>query len=383
MSLLDPYKRQLAALEARGRARRLIAAEGVDFSSNDYLGLSRDAVIAAAITDAIARGVPVGAGGSRLLRGNAPEHVALEEQAARFFGAEAALFMANGFAANLAILSTLPRPGDLIVADALAHASMHDGIRQSRARSLFVPHNDAQAFDDAIARWRAEGGTGTPWLVAETLYSMDGDIAPVDALSQIAHQHEGMLLLDEAHATGVYGSQGRGLAAHLEGADNLLTLHTCGKGLGVEGALVCGSRALIDTLVNKARPFIFSTAPSPLMAVAVGAALGRIAGEQGDALRAGLRARIAAADAHICAPLGLPSPASQILPVILGDDRRTMAVAEACQRAGFDVRGVRPPTVPAGTSRLRLSLTLNAAETDIVALGETLAMHIGKGKDAA
>lgn len=383
MALLDPYHRQLAALRARGRARRLIAAEGVDFSSNDYLGLSHDPVIATAIKDAIARGVAVGAGGSRLLRGNAPEHGALEEQAAAFFGAEAALYMANGFAANLAILSTLPRPGDLIVADALAHASMHDGIRQSKARAVFVSHNEAQAFDDAILRWRSEGGTGTPWIVAETLYSMDGDIAPVDALAEIAHRHEGMLLLDEAHATGVYGAQGRGLAAHLEGAENLLTLHTCGKGLGVEGALVCGARALIDTLVNKARPFIFSTAPSPLMAVAVGAALERIAGAHGDALRADLRARIAAADAHICAPLGLPTPASQIVPVILGDDRRTMAVAEACQRAGFDVRGVRPPTVPAGTGRLRLSLTLNATETDIVALGETLALHIGKGKDAA
>lgn len=383
MALLDPYHRQLAALRARGRARRLIAAEGVDFSSNDYLGLSHDPVIATAIGDAIARGVAVGAGGSRLLRGNAPEHGALEEQAAAFFGAEAALYMANGFVANLAILSTLPRPGDLIVADALAHASMHDGIRQSKARAVFVAHNEAQAFDDAILRWRNEGGTGTPWIVAETLYSMDGDIAPVDAFAEIARRHEGMLLLDEAHATGVYGAEGRGLAAHLEGAENLLTLHTCGKGLGVEGALVCGARALVDTLINKARPFIFSTAPSPLMAVAVGAALGRIAGAHGDALRADLRARIAAADAHICAPLGLPAPASQIVPVILGDDRRTMAVAEACQRAGFDVRGVRPPTVPADTSRLRLSLTLNATETDIVALGETLMIHIGKGKDAA
>lgn len=383
MSLLDPYSRQLAALEQRGRARRLIAAEGADFSSNDYLGLSRDPAIAAAISDAIARGVPVGAGGSRLLRGNAAEHEALEEQAAAFFGAEAALYLANGFAANLALLSTLPRPGDLIVADELAHASMHDGIRQSKARAVFVAHNDAQAFDDAITRWRTDGGTGTPWIVAETLYSMDGDIAPVDALADIARRHEAMLLFDEAHATGVYGADGRGLAAHLEGAENLLTLHTCGKGLGVEGALVCGARVLVDTLINKARPFIFSTAPSPLMAVAVSAALGRIAGAHGDALRAELRARIDAAARHICAPLGLPAPASQILPVILGGDRRTMAVAHECQRAGFDVRGVRPPTVPAGTSRLRLSLTLNVAESDIIALAATLLPHIMASEAAA
>ena len=383
MSLLDPYARQLAALEARGRARKLIGRAGVDFSSNDYLGLARDPAIGAAISEAIARGVPVGAGGSRLLRGNAPEHEALERQAAAFFGAEAALYMANGFAANLAILSTLPRPGDLIVADELAHASMHDGIRQSRARAVFVPHNDAQAFDDAIVRWRGEGGTGTPWVVAETLYSMDGDFAPVDALAEIARRHDALLLLDEAHATGVYGAEGRGLAAHLEGAENLLSLHTCGKGLGVEGALVCGAKALIDTLINKARPFIFSTAPSPLMAVAVSAALERIAGAHGDALRTDLGARIDAAARHICQPLGLPAPQSQILPLILGDDRRTMAVAEICQRAGFDVRGVRPPTVPAGTSRLRLSLTLNASETDIFALAETLLPHIRENEVAA
>ncbi len=357
--MLTPYERQLAALDARGRARRLEPRAGIDFSSNDYLGLARDPAIMAALTDAIARGVPVGSGGSRLLRGNAPEHDALERKAAAFFGSEAALYLANGFAANLSMLSVLPRPGDFIVADEMAHASMHDGIRQSKARAAFVAHNDATAFDDAIARWRAEGGTGMPWIVAETLYSMDGDTAPVDDLAAVAARHDAMLLLDEAHATGVFGRGGRGLAAHLEGAENLVTLHTCGKGLGVEGALVCGPRVLIDMLVNKARPFIFSTAPSPLMAVAAGAALDRIDGEAGDALRADLAGRIAAANAHICAPLGLAAPTSQIVPIVMGDDRPTMAVAAACRAAGFDVRGIRPPTVPAGTSRLRLSLTLN------------------------
>ena len=372
MSVLSPYARQLAALATRSRARRLIPQAGVDFSSNDYLGLAHDPTIGAAISTAIARGVAIGSGGSRLLRGNAPEHEALEAKAAAFFGAEAALFMANGFAANLSILSALPRAGDLIVADELAHASMHDGIRQSKAQTVFVAHNDPQAFADAIGNWRAGGGTGTPWIVAETLYSMDGDRAPVDDLAAIAAQHEALLLLDEAHATGVFGSDGRGLAAHLEGAENLITLHTCGKGLGVEGALVCAPRVLIDTLVNKARPFIFSTAPSPLMAVGVAAALDRITGEDGDALRAELRALLTLAGEAICAPLGLPAPQTQIVPLIIGEDARTMAIAAACQRAGFDVRGVRPPTVPPGTSRLRLSITRNLAADDIRALAATL-----------
>lgn len=372
MSLLAPYARHLSALEARGRRRRLQPREGIDFSSNDYLGLAQDPMIARAIADAALRGVPVGSGGSRLLRGNAPEHEALEAQAARFFGSEAALYMANGFAANLALLATLPRAGDLIVADELAHASMHDGIRPSKARAVFVPHNDAQAFEEAIVRWRGEGGTGTPWLVAETLYSMDGDRAPVDDLAGIAARHDAMLLLDEAHATGVSGANGRGLAAHLEGAGNLVSLHTCGKGLGVEGALVCAPKLLIDTLVNKARPFLFSTAPSPLMAVAVGTALQRIAGEAGDQLREELRALVAHAGEALCAPLGLALPQTQIIPIILGDDRRTMDIAAACQRAGFDVRGVRPPTVPPGTSRLRLSITRNVSHENIARLAAFL-----------
>ncbi|MBB6124457.1 8-amino-7-oxononanoate synthase [Sphingobium subterraneum] len=380
MTSLSPYAARLAALDRRDRLRRLAPRAGIDFSSNDYLALSRDPAIAQAVSGALARGVPLGSGGSRLLRGNAPEHVALEEQAAAFFGADAALFMANGFVANLAILSALPRPGDLIVADELVHASMHDGIRQSKAHSVFVAHNDVQAFADAIAGWRAKGETGRPWIVAETLYSMDGDCAPVDALAAIAARHDAMLMLDEAHATGVFGAGGRGIAAHLEGADNLLTLHTCGKGLGVEGALVCGPQLLINTLVNAARPFIFSTAPSPLIAVAVGAAIRRCG--EGDELRTRLTRLRDHAGRTICAPLGLAMPVSQIIPVVLGGDGRTMAVAAACQAAGFDVRGVRPPTVPADTSRLRLSLTLNITEDDIDRLAATL-LPLVQGAEAA
>lgn len=372
MSPLHPYARQIVALEKRARARRLLPRAGVDFSSNDYLALARSPAIAAAIGDALARGVPAGSGGSRLLRGNAPEHQALEEKAARFFGSEAALYMANGFVANLSLLSALPRAGDLIVADELAHASMIDGIRASKAQAVFVRHNDPGAFEDAIAAWRAQGGTGAPWIAAETLYSMDGDTAPVDDLFTIAARHEGFLLLDEAHATGVFGPDGKGLAAHLEGAENLITLHTCGKGLGVEGALICAPRLLIDTLINKARPFIFSTAPSPLMAVGVNAALDLISGPSGDAMRGELRALVTHAGEAICAPSGLPTPQSQIIPVIIGADDRAMAIAAACQGAGFDVRGVRPPTVPPGTSRLRLSITRNIVAGDIDALADII-----------
>jgi len=370
----DPFMAQLAALDARSRLRRLAPRAGHDFASNDYLGFARDPAIARAVAEAVARGVPVGSGGSRLLRGNAPEHERLEARAAAVFGSEAALFLANGFAANGAILSALPGPGDLIVADALIHASAHDGMKLGRARVAMAAHNDAQAFDDAIRQWRARGGTGRPWIVAETLYSMDGDRAPVDDLADIAARHDAMLLLDEAHATAVHGPGGRGLAAHLEGRSPggppVIMLHTCGKGLGVEGALVTAARPVIDLLANRGRGFVFSTAPSPLMAVAVEAALERMLAA--DAERAQLAALIDHAARHICAPLGLPAPASQILPVIIGDDARTMAVAGALQAAGFDVRGIRPPTVPRGTARLRISLTRNVTGDVIAALGAAL-----------
>jgi len=368
------FQDQIDALAGRARLRRLSPRTGHDFASNDYLGFAHDPAIAQAVREAIARGVPVGSGGSRLLRGNAPEHEALEAQAASIFGSEAALFMANGFAANAALLSALPGPDDLVVADALIHASAHDGMKLGKARSVLAAHNDPQAFADAIAGWRREGGRGRPWIVVETLYSMDGDMAPVDALAEIAAQHDAMLILDEAHATAVHGPGGRGIGAHLEGRDNVIALHTCGKGLGVEGALVTATKPIIDLLVNKGRSFVFSTSPSPLMAVAVSAALERML--DADRERAQLQALIENAAQHLCAPLNLDPPKTQILPILIGDDVRTMRIAATLQEAGFDVRGIRPPTVPRGTSRLRVSLTLNVHEPIIAALGEALQMAL-------
>lgn len=368
------HSADLAALSARARLRGLRPRGGVDFASNDYLGLASDPRMAAAISDALDRGVPVGAGGSRLLRGNSPEHEALEEAAARFFGCESALFLANGYGANSALLSTLPQKGDLIVYDSLIHASAHEGMRLSRADRATAAHNDSQAFADAIASWRAKGGKGGVWIAVESLYSMDGDRAPLDDLLALADAEGGVLLVDEAHATGVFGPDGRGLAAHLDGCENVIVLRTCGKALGAEGALVCGPRVVRDYLVNRGRGFIFSTAPSPLMAVAVGEAL-RICAEEPQR-RERLMALVKKAN-DLLGPLGATVSGSQIIPLILGEDARAMAVAGAVQQAGFDVRGIRPPTVPSGTARLRISLTLNATASNIDDLAACLAGILG------
>jgi 8-amino-7-oxononanoate synthase len=366
----DSYERAIRALERRGRLRALKSRSGLDFASNDYLGLGASEELRAAVEEAIRRGVPAGAGGSRLLRGNDPEHEALEAEAARFFGAEACLFFGGGFIANYALFSTLPQRGDLIVHDELVHASVHDGMRASRAESAPARHNDVQAFDDAIRSWRDGGGTGRPWIAVESLYSMDGDRGPLADLAAVAERHEALLVIDEAHATGVWGPGGRGLGAALEGRPDVISLHTCGKALGVMGALVLLPAQLRDFLVNRCRPFIYATAPSPLIAAAVRASLGLLAREP--ERRERLAKLVAFAGQELAARSRLPVSGSQIQPVILGQDARAVAVAARLQEQGFDIRAVRPPTVPEGTARLRISLTLNVTEADVGRMVETL-----------
>ena len=363
----------LARLTESARRRELIGQTGIDFSSNDYLGLAGSSELAHAAQAALARGVPVGSGGSRLLRGNHPEHEALEAEAAAFFQCDRALWFSSGFAANSALLSTLPQRGDLIIHDELIHASAHEGMRLGRAEHVAVRHNDANAFALAASNWRRAGGTGRVWLAAESLYSMDGDQAPLDDLMEITDAHDGVLLIDEAHATGLFGPDGRGLAAHLDGRENVIALRTCGKALGTEGALVCGPALVADFLVNRGRGFIFSTAASPLIAACTRAALGLLQSQP--ERREMLWSRVALAE-QVFGPLGVTISGSQILPLIVGDDARAMALAAGLQEAGFDLRGIRPPTVPQGTARLRIAITLNAGEDQIRALGEVLSREL-------
>lgn len=360
----------LARLGIASRRRELAPARGIDFASNDYLGLAASGLLTDAARAALDRGVPVGSGGSRLLGGNHPEHQALEAAAAAFFGSASALYFSTGFAANAALFATVPQRGDLVVHDELIHASVHEGMRLGRATCMAARHNDLDHIAELIAEARRTGCTGRVWIAVESLYSMDGDQAPLEALLALADRHDGVLVIDEAHATGVFGAGGRGLADTISARENVVTLRTCGKALGSEGALLCGAQVLRDFLINRARGFIFSTAPSPLMAAVTRAALELLQGAP--ERRAALWQRIEQAQA-LLVPLGALPSGSQIVPVIVGDDARTMALAERLQSAGFDVRGIRPPTVPAGTSRLRVSITLNAGLDDIARLAATLA----------
>jgi 8-amino-7-oxononanoate synthase len=376
LTMYGVYEADLRELTNRGRLRSLRERSGIDFTSNDYLGLAESAELRHAAADAVARGVPVGAGGSRLLRGNHPEHEALETEAAAHFGAETALYFGGGYVANLAIFSTLPQTGDLIVHDELIHASVHEGLRRTRAEFVGVPHNNVDAFDAAIVRWRKAGGTGRPWLSVESLYSMDGDSPNLVELLAVADRHEAMVVLDEAHATGVLGPQGRGLAAAFEGRDNVITLHTCGKALGTAGGFILAPGIVRDFLVNRARPFIFATAPSPLTAAITRSALELSRSNPGRRVR--LARLVQFAGTELRRRCNIEPSGSHIIPVIVGSDRAAVNLASALQRRGYDIRAIRPPTVAEGTARLRIALTLNVDEATVTKLFEALSQDLRK-----
>jgi 8-amino-7-oxononanoate synthase len=370
-TLLDVYRAQLGGLAEQSRLRTLERRSGLDFTSNDYLGLAASKRLAGVVTAALARGTPIGAGGSRLLRGNAPEHDELEAAAATFFHAERTLFFSSGYLANFAVFSTLPQRGDLIVLDELVHASTREGARAGRAGTAIARHNDSNAVEHEIRAWRGQGGRGRIWIAVESLYSMDGDCAPLRELKAIADRHDAFLVVDEAHATGVLGPDGRGLSASFEGLPNILVVHTCSKALGGAGALVSAPRVLCDFIVNRCRPFIFSTAPSPLMAVAALEALAILKNEP--ERREHIAHLVEYANNEAKTQCGVSVSGTHIMPVIIGEDRPTMIIASALRDRGFDVRGVRPPTVPAGTARLRISITLNVDKPAISGLIEALA----------
>jgi len=360
-SLRDRVRARLKGLEQSGLVRTLRPPAGIDLSSNDSLGLANHPRVKAAMAAAIAS-EGVGSTGSRLLRGERGRFAALEERFARFKGTERSLYFSSGYLANLAVMTTFAEGDDVIVSDERNHASLIDGIRLSPARREIVAHNDVGAVRRALRAEAGEAGRAERFLVVESLFSMDGDEAPLVAYAAACAATGAHLIVDEAHAVGVYGERGTGLIEAHGIADRVfLSINTAGKALGVSGAFVAGPAWAIDYLIQRARPFIFSTAPPPALAAALDASLDVIEGEpqRRALLRATvekLRARLAAAG--VLAGTG----SSHIIPIVIGDNAAALAAAEALQAAGFDVRAIRPPTVPPGTARLRLSVNVNLTD---------------------
>ncbi len=366
-------RRELEALDARAQRRRLRSfgvidgglCDGnrrplVDLSSNDYLGLSRHPLVTTRAAE-WARRHGAGAPASRLVTGTRDITLAVEEKLAAFKGREAALLFSSGFQANATVIPALARVGagdTAIFSDELNHASIIHGARAARCPVHVFRHNDLDHLDALLA-----GHAGRKLVATESVFSMDGDRADLDRLAQVAARHGALLYVDEAHATGILGPQGRGLAAAVPGID--VVMGTLGKAFGAFGAYVAGSRALIDWRTNRCSGFIFTPALPPPVLGAVDAALELVPGMDAE------RARVAASAQRLRAALtaqGISTLASttQIVPAVIGAEADTLAASAALEAEGFIAVAIRPPTVAAGSSRLRLAInsTLNAPDLD-------------------
>lgn len=332
---------ELEALEASGLRRQIAPPHGVDFASNDYLGLRKDARILRAARDAL-ENEGFGAGAARLLRGTHPSHRALEERFANLQAMEDALLFPSGYQANLGLLQTLAKEGWRIVSDEHNHASIVEGCRAARAETVVVPHNDLGAFDAAIA------GEQT-LVVTESVFSMTGDRAPLEELSEICARKGAALIVDEAHALGIFPPRGRAT----------LRVNPCGKALVGAGAVVTGPRAVIELLRSTCRSFLYTTAPPPSVAAGVLKALEIAEAEPERARRALRLAQRVAPDAQSC-----------IVPVPCRDNAHALQAQAALQEIGLDVRCVRPPTVP--RAGLRVSVHADRTDTEIERLRDAL-----------
>lgn len=361
---------ELQVWRRAGRERRLSprgeAPLERDFTSNDILGHSRRPEVVEAARAALAQ-YGVGGRASRMLGGGTELEVALEEQVARWVGTESALLFPSGYQANLALLGTLAAPRDVIFSDALNHASLIDGARLSRARVRVYGHLELEELDRALAQ---ERHVRRRLVVTESVFSMDGDLAPLAELLELCERHDAHLIVDEAHALGLLGPRGSGACREVFGdrmPGRLAALTVCGgKALGVTGALIAGSSKLRDLMLHRGRPFVFTTATSPAIPSALAASIEAIQGDSAPRETALSNAR------HLAEHLGLPAPAAAIVPVVLGDETRTVEVASQLQSQGFDVRAVRPPTVPAKASRLRVVCHAHNPPAEVEALAEAI-----------
>jgi 8-amino-7-oxononanoate synthase len=360
-------RRQLRTRGTPQSARLIIdGRELVNFGSNDYLALAADPRLAAAVTEAVRR-EGWGSGASPLVTGHAALHRQLEERLAEFEGSEAALLFSSGFAANAGTIAALAGPGDVVYCDRKNHASLWDGCRLSRADVRTYPHNDCGQLAKLL------GGAGKyrrRLIVTDGLFSMDGDLAPLGELAELAAQHEAMLMVDEAHATGVFGRHGRGVAEHLGVEDGVhVRIGTLSKALGGVGGFVAGGGALVEWLVNRARPYVFSTAPPAAIAAAALAALDIVRDEPDR--RKTLLTRAESLRAELARQgWNAGASASQIIPIIVGDAQRAVSLSQQLLARGLFVPAIRPPTVPDGEACLRISLTAGHTEEMISALLE-------------
>ena len=367
--LLERLGEELHTWERAGRRRQLAEPDADNFISNDYLGLSRHPAIRTAVAEGLNRGLPLGSTGSRLLSGERTEHRRAEESFARFVDREAALLFSSGFAANLALLSTIPGRRDLILYDSAVHASLKEGALGGFAARRAFRHNDVEELRKKLADREKYRDL---FVVVEGVYSMDGDTAPLPMIDQLTRAHDAHLIVDEAHATGLLGPNLRGAVEAAGVPTPFATVHPCGKGLGLAGGFIAADQVVIDYLINAARPFIFSTAPSPILSVALERAVSLLPSMKGVAASVLRNADLLREELRRMERWSVPPGESPIVPVIIGDNNVASSAAEWLRDRGFDLRAIRPPTVPEGTARLRITLTADHSEEIARRLAEAI-----------
>ena len=364
--------RELREIESAQSARiKFGGREFINFSSNDYLGLAGHPALGQAAREAIEQ-FGVGSGASRLICGSLQPHHELESALAKWQGTESALVFSTGFAAAQGVLTSLLGRGDVVILDKKAHASMIDGAKLSGATLRVFRHNDLENLEKLL-QWAADRG-GRVLVASESVFSMDGDHAPLAGIVELKERYGAWLMLDEAHAVGLYGPLGQGLAAAGGLGERIeIRMGTLGKAVGAAGGFICGSRQLFDLLVNKARSFIFSTAPSPAVSAAARAGVELIQGAEGQSLRGQLWQRVDELRRG-AALLGWKTPAepSAILPLIVGEEAKAVATMDHLREAGFFIPAIRYPTVPRNEARLRVTLTANHTAENIEQLVNAL-----------
>ncbi|KAA3606783.1 MAG: dethiobiotin synthase [Planctomycetota bacterium] len=358
---------EIRAWKKAGLERQLAEPQGLDFTSNDYLGLSRHPAVVQAAASALMR-YGAGAPAARLLRGELAPHRQAEMAAAQWQKQEAALLFPSGWQANQALISTFAGPEDVIFSDALNHASIIDGCRLSRAEVEVFGHRSLEDLEAALKR---HPDARRRWIVTESVFSMDGDRAPLALYGEMARRYDAWLWVDEAHASGLFGPEGQGLCAVEKPQRLWAQTITGGKALGVSGAFVVGSSLMRKWLLNRGRAFVFTTAAPPATAAALQASMAVLQQEP----ERGHRARQNALELHrllLAQGWRLPAPEAAIVPVPMADEETALATASRLQRDGFDVRAVRPPTVPRGSCRLRLVCHADHRPEQLQALSRAL-----------
>ncbi|MBI3823894.1 MAG: 8-amino-7-oxononanoate synthase [Planctomycetes bacterium] len=355
MSVFERWERDLDQLKTEGRHRTLIAPAGIDFSSNDYLGYSKRTWRAGSVPDWSSDLCRSGTA-SRLLRGHHPIWDEVESALAAWHGAEAVLMMTSGYAANEGLLSTVATAGDTVFSDQCNHASIIDGLRLSRADKVVFTHNNLKELEAQLRRRVHRRNASEAWfIVTESLFGMEGDIAPLCQMAELSERFQAHLIVDEAHATGCFGPVGSGLVDAMDVRGRVLaTVHTGGKALAVPGAYIAGSKLLKDLLVNRCRHLIYTTALPPLIGSWWLDMLPAV--QIDETARRALRAATQFFREELSERNIATSGAGCIVPILLGADAAAVEAARQLQEAGFDVRAIRPPSVAEGTARLRISI---------------------------